>query len=226
MSTSTKKDFYIAISFLVLFVFLSVLSLLDQLVLFDQRLISLAMSVATPSIMSAMELITKIGSGEIIIVLTVLIGITLMVKKMWAYTILLFTLNFGGIILNFLLKILFQRERPGEMSVIEVFGYSLEISSYSFPSGHTMRVSILFILIIFLSFQLISNTIAKYIIALSAIFVICAIALSRIIVGAHFPSDIFAAIAISISWSYLCFMTFRHLTQGRFSRSRALWFMN
>ncbi|WP_161784648.1 hypothetical protein [Halalkalibacter okhensis] len=41
--------------------------------------------------------------------------------------------------MNFGLKLLYQRERPGVEREIEVFGNSLDLISYSFPSGHTMR---------------------------------------------------------------------------------------
>ncbi|MFC0557960.1 phosphatase PAP2 family protein [Halalkalibacter alkalisediminis] len=37
------------------------------------------------------------------------------------------------------------------------------------------------------------------------------LALSRIIVGAHFPSDIFSAITISISWCFVCLIMLRQI---------------
>jgi len=39
------------------------------------------------------------------------------------------------------------------------------------------------------------------------VLIIVTVALSRIIVGAHFPSDILAAVTISITWFYFTLMT-------------------
>lgn len=123
----------------------------------------------------------------------------------------MFSLTFGGIILNFLLKILFQRERPGEMSVIEIFGYSLEMSSYSFPSGHTMRIVLFFFFIMYIGCYFIKNTPVKISIIVAMSLLTVSVLLSRIIVGAHFPSDILAAVAVSISWFYFCLLTLEYL---------------
>ncbi|GAE24399.1 phosphoesterase [Halalkalibacter wakoensis JCM 9140] len=209
------KQISIATGCLILFVLISIFSIQNQLVLIDQMIISFLVERSSTFLVTVMEAITKIGSGETILLLTFIIGGFLLVKKMWGVAILLFTLSFGGIALNFFLKILFQRERPGEMSVIEVFGYSLEIASYSFPSGHTMRSVILFSFLIFLCYRLVRHSLSKMMVLVLFMILIVAVALSRIIVGAHFPSDIFAAITISITWFYFCLFLLRYIFRNQ-----------
>ncbi|MCL7746628.1 phosphatase PAP2 family protein [Halalkalibacter alkaliphilus] len=217
MADSNKHQFFIATGCLILFIFISILSYRDQLVFFDQTIISWVTEGASPLLISFMEGITKIGSGEVILVTSFAIGFYLLVRKMWGYALFLFTVTFGGIALNFLLKILFQRERPGEMSVIEVFGYSLEIASYSFPSGHTMRSFIFFSFLIYICVHIIRGSFAKVSFTLLFISMIVLVSLSRVIVGAHFPSDILAAGTISIAWFYFCLLFLRFLLKGRIS---------
>lgn len=122
----------------------------------------------------------------------------------------MYVLTGGGILLNFTLKVAFQRERPGELKSIEVFGHTLEIASYSFPSGHTMRTVLLFSFLIFICYKYLSEKFTKAAVISALIALIGLVALSRIITGAHFPSDILAAITISISWFYLCLWGIQH----------------
>ncbi|MBM7097590.1 phosphatase PAP2 family protein [Bacillus sp. H-16] len=209
MPETYKNQKIIAVSCFILFIFVSVLSIQNHLISLDQVIIRAVREPLPPFIAELMGKATKIGSGEVILIITVIIGFYLIIRKMSGYTILLFSLVFGGILLNFALKVLFQRERPGEMSVIEVFGYSLEISSYSFPSGHTMRSVILFSFLIYLCYHLISKQLIKITATLFLVGIILTVALSRIVTGAHFPTDIFAAVTISITWFYVCLMAYR-----------------
>ncbi|WP_052144631.1 phosphatase PAP2 family protein [Halalkalibacter okhensis] len=212
-----KHPFFIATGCLLLFILISVLSSFNQLVNFDQTIISALTDGISPLFLAIMTGITKFGSGEVMLILTVAIGFLLFIRKMWGYAIFLFTLMFGGIALNFILKILFQRERPGEMSVIEVFGYSLEIASYSFPSGHTMRSVIFFSFLSYFCIRIIRNSFAKASVTILFISMIILVALSRIITGAHFPSDILAAGTISIAWFYFCLLVLRILFKDKLS---------
>ncbi|MBM4763829.1 phosphatase PAP2 family protein [Bacillus sp. B15-48] len=211
MLQQQRKHAFIAVSCLILFIIISILSLRNQLTRMDEVIISFFIERSSSFHDSVMEVVTKIGSGETILLLTVVIGGYLLYKKMWGFAILLFTVSFGGIALNFILKILFQRARPGEMTVIEVFGQSLEIASYSFPSGHTMRSVLLFSFLFFLCARLLRNSIAMNTFSTLFIIMMGIVALSRVIIGAHFPSDILAAITISIFWFYFCLITFRIL---------------
>ncbi|PPA69559.1 phosphatase PAP2 family protein [Jeotgalibacillus proteolyticus] len=204
MHSKNNIHIFFPVTCLILFILISVLSWREQLELIDSLIIDGLARWISPAIVMLMEGITKIGSGETILILTFLLSLYLLFKKLWKEIIFLYVLTLGGILLNFLLKVGFQRQRPGEMSSIEVFGNSLEITSYSFPSGHTMRSVLLFSFLIYLSLVYLNKLTIKTAIIFSLITMIFLVAISRIIIGAHFPSDIFAAITISITWFYLC----------------------
>ncbi len=197
-----------------LFLFITFLSLQNNLVAVDQFLINWLTNTFSYSI-PVMEAVTKAGSGEFILIATLGIGIILLLTKLWSHLVFFFALTFGGIALNFILKISFQRERPGEMTVIEVFGYSLEMASYSFPSGHTMRSVLLFSFLIFISYHFLQSFKSKVTMIIIFFLSIATIAMSRVIIGAHFPTDIFAAITISISWFFFCLWMIRLISKGR-----------
>lgn len=174
--------------------------------LFDMLIIQWVSQTISPAGIVVMETITFLGSGEVILVLTFLVAAVLFLKKHIYMALLLFFTTVGGMALNLALKFAFQRERPGEMSYIEVFGYSIELASYSFPSGHTMRSVILFAFLIYISWLFISSPVIKTFAYAGSIIMIILVGASRIIVGAHFPTDVIAAVSVSFVW--VCFSVF------------------
>lgn len=207
------KHLFIAIGFFILFMLLSIFSFRDDLTALDQAVSTWVTETVSPFVVTLMDILTVMGSSEFVLVVTLIIAVILLWRKRWQLSVFLLSLTFGGLALNFFLKILFQRERPGEMSVIEAFGQSIEIASYSFPSGHTMRSTLLFLFVIYMCYRLLrKNGSRLWSIGLfSALLII--VAISRVVVGAHFPSDILAGVAISIVWFYVCLAILRFLLQ-------------
>lgn len=168
---------------------------------YDQFIADQISTLSSNSLQASMEMISLLGSSEIILILTVLLGLLLFIRKKWHSFLLFFFLSVGGVALNFALKMAFQRERPGEeATMIEVFNYSLEIPSYSFPSGHTMRVTILLLFILYLASEyLLESAFRTFLFTLISLLIV-AVAASRLFLEAHYFSDTVAAISISISW--------------------------
>lgn len=85
---------------------------------------------------------------------------------------------------NSVLKMIFHRTRPETLYV-----QSMAIKSYSFPSGHAFGSMVFYGLIAYLCYQHLSQP-ANIIIPVLLAVLIGAIGLSRIFLGAHFPSDV------------------------------------
>lgn len=171
---------------------------------------------------SVMKLISMVGSSEIILALTLAIAAFFLYKRYWHHLVLFLTVSVGGVALNLALKLLFQRERPGEGRAIEVFDFSLNIPSYSFPSGHTMRSTILICFLIYLIYRYVRSSAVQYSLYTISIVVMVAIAFSRVILDAHFLSDVLGALSISVVW--FCVVLSVYLTymerQGEPQRQR------
>lgn len=130
-------------------------------------------------------------ANPLTVIMATLIALTL-VKERKQKLRLLFNLIFVTV-LNMLLKGIIQRERP--------IGYRLiEESGYSFPSAHSM-VSLAFygyfIYLIWKSNRIRSKKIF-YTILLSLL--IFAIGISRIYLGVHYASDVFAGLCLSLGY--------------------------
>ena len=102
----------------------------------------------------------------------------------------------GGLLLNLLLKELFHRARPGAS-----FVYLLpSLSSLSFPSGHTMgTTSVVGSLAVILHLVKAPRAVRWVVILLGAAAIV-GVALSRVYLGAHYPSDVLGGFLAAAAW--------------------------
>jgi len=206
MRFSTSKQITIIFISLFLFLFLSVFR--DDLARIDEAVYAWLTAHQSPTIFEMMERFTNIGSGEMILFLVVITAGVLAIKRLWIYAVFTVTVSIGGMIINLLLKMTFQRGRPGEARDLEVFGYTMDITSYSFPSGHTMRIVLLSFVLILLCHHFFKRETLKVIIIVLLAAIPVLVAASRIMTGAHYFTDILAGIFISVVWFQLCYMFF------------------
>lgn len=149
-----------------------------------------------PFIQTIFSPFTLFGSVEFIFLVSLLIFCLLIYKKL-TYTAIIFALtSVLGIVTNFAVKIIFQRGRPTDVRMLHFFGYTFEIESFSFPSGHTMRIAILILLVlVFLSYTSVKKATAIYVVG---IILVALVALSRLSTQAHFFTDVLTSISLSI----------------------------
>lgn len=104
---------------------------------------------------------------------------------------------YGGIVLNKILKELFQVPRP-DYPLIPIEGYG-------FPSGHAMSAVIFYSLLVFLFSKEIKNKIAKVIFITTNILIILLIGLSRIMLNVHSVYDVIGGFIIGLLWLFLVY---------------------
>ncbi len=92
--------------------------------------------------------------------------------------------------LGVLLKLLLARERPFTDYVL-----SMRLDTPSFPSGHAVGSTIAYGLAAYLLYQIIPAPWSYVIVAFLALLIIV-IGISRVYLGAHFPSDVVAGWAL------------------------------
>ena len=125
------------------------------------------------------KIISTIFNDKILLLIMVLLSAFLFwIKEAKKAIFIFFSAGFGGLIL-FIIKYTVQRVRP----LPEVF------SGYSFPSGHST-----IIVVFFLSLLFIINK--KEILSMLATFAIIAVPVSRVVLGAHFLSDVVAGLLL------------------------------
>lgn len=136
-------------------------------------------------------LVTNLGDP----VVTIGIGVVIAVLGFWQ-TQLRLVLAGAGIWLTLavgsLLKLSFGRERP-----LTEYAANLRIDTFSFPSGHTSGATVAYGLLAYLAWQLLPQP-WGYVVAALCVLVIIAVGVSRVYLGAHFPSDVVAGWVLGV----------------------------
>lgn len=125
------------------------------------------------------KIISTIFNDKILLLIMVLLSAFLFwIKEAKKAIFIFFSAGFGGLIL-FIIKYTVQRVRP----LPEVF------SGYSFPSGHSTIIVVFFVSLLFIINK-------KEFLSILAIFAIIAVPVSRVVLGAHFLSDVIAGLLL------------------------------
>src|SRR5687767_6222154 len=110
----------------------------EPLTLADAQLNTWLYTHRSPHLTTVFLLVTSLGSTWPVICITVAVGLYFLWKRRPYWLVAIWVSVFGGMLLNRLLKYVFQRPRPDFADPI------LSLTSYSFPSGHTMAATVLY----------------------------------------------------------------------------------
>jgi undecaprenyl-diphosphatase len=160
----------------------------------DQQIANLFYSWRSPMLTEIMIFVTNLGSTLMIVALGLvtfwLVWKRYSRKEAWRFLMILA----GGAIMNNLLKEIIKRPRPLLTSPL------IDETSFSFPSGHTMNATILYLLIVFYMFRFLKRYKFKWFYIVGLICLVVLIGLSRIYLGVHYPSDVAAGFLAGIFW--------------------------
>lgn len=103
-----------------------------------------------------------------------------------------------GEALHLVLKAVVRHHRP-----VGISPKMTDAGWYSFPSGHTMLAVVIFGLGAFLATRRASRVVRVMAVGTAAVVVVL-VGLSRVYLGAHWPSDVIGAVAAGLAWSAAC----------------------
>lgn len=152
----------------------------------------------TPSLTAAMFVITSLGSTAVVSSIAAAFGLYFISRRRFYWLAALVWTVFGGMLLNKLLKYAFHRSRPFFDDPL------LTLTSYSFPSGHTMMATTLYALLAAYFLTKARSGPQRVLIVCTALSLILLVGFSRIYLGAHYLSDVLGAMAESLAWLSLC----------------------
>ncbi len=162
---------------------------------------------ATPSITAKMALVSSIASTAVVLGLCIAASTLMAWKRRWYGLLAMVLVVPGGLLLNLLLKMAFARGRPAWGDV--------DLIGYSFPSGHTMTATLFYGLLGVFFVLAVKSWLWRAAAVAFAIMVICAVGFSRIYLGAHYFSDVVAAVAAGAAWLAICLTAVETLRRHR-----------
>ncbi|MFP5452923.1 phosphatase PAP2 family protein [Parvimonas sp. G1604] len=156
---------------------------------FDYKLMSFVQSnnifTKNTILLNFIKFITSLGSGIGCFILLIPMGIYFYfndLKKDFIFLVCSLLITY---ILNELIKHIVLRKRPIEFFIINVAGYS-------YPSGHSMNISAFYLTFRFLLNRKKKN---RYLDIFIYVLIIM-IALSRVILGVHWPTDVIVGLTL------------------------------
>ena len=149
--------------------------------------------------------VTALGGIAVLSLVTLLVLGYLVMQRMVHAAWLVVVATGGGLFLTLLLKQYFGRERPG------VVPHLTEVLTASFPSGHSMLSSVVYLTLGALLARAVSRRALKVYFLVAALFLSFIIGLSRVFLGVHYPSDVLAGWAGGTAWALLCWTVARWL---------------
>ncbi len=151
---------------------------------------------------------TALGGAVVVIMLSLLVIIYLALRRRWTRVVLLVVTVAGGYALSNGLKNVIDRPRP------DIVPHLTHVSSASFPSGHSMMASIVYITLGALLAQAAERRREKVFFLAVAFLLSGIIGFSRVYLGVHFPTDVLAGWCAGTVWAFGCWLV------ARWSRAR------
>lgn len=157
--------------------------------------------------------ITALGTGIVVLMIVCVAALFLTLTKHKYSALLLLVATAGGLVLDLVLKLRFDRPRP------HIFTWGTNAISSSFPSGHAMSATIVYSTVAYLAARLQRRQWARWVTLIVAAVVILLICDSRVYLGVHYPSDVLAGMIIGLAWAAFCMATLEAIQ--RFSQRHA-----
>lgn len=147
-----------------------------------------------PVLTQFMLLVTHWHSTPGLLVMVAAIAVWLARRGMSGWLLSLALSVPGVMLLNVGIKQLVQRARPRFASPL------VTLDSYSFPSGHTAGATALYGFLAVLLLAHAGNRRWRPAVLPAALLMVVLVAVSRVYLGAHYPTDVLAAIVESVLW--------------------------
>ena len=152
--------------------------------------------------------LTALGGITVLVLVIGAVTGYLWIRKAYHSMWLVLGASLGGLLLSTLLKGFFQRPRPAALP------HLTHVMLSSFPSGHAMNSSVVYLTLGLLLAQISDLARMKiYCVAVAATMTLL-VGLSRVYLGAHYPSDILAGWTAGATWAGLCWLVARWLRRS------------
>lgn len=166
----------------------------DPFVAADVRIMNLVAALRSMPTARVMLFFTYLGNWQIIVSSGAAVLVLLLLSQRRRMALFLTGAVAGGELLYAVMKMLFHRTRPD-------LGFSLITrNGYAFPSGHAVMSVVFYGILGFFLWKIAARGWHKALILIGTAALIFLIGLSRVYLGAHWPSDVLAGWAVGLAF--------------------------
>jgi membrane-associated phospholipid phosphatase len=159
----------------------------------DQQVFDTIAPHITKSRTAFMKIIAFLGNHSFLVPANLLLLLYFIIKKNRYYALKVGIIGLTSLSIMSLLKRSFHRPRPAQPLVDG-------ITNFSFPSGHAFMSIAFYGLLIWLSYEIISNKTLRRFIIFLLVLLILAIGFSRIYLRVHYTTDVIAGFCFGTIW--------------------------
>jgi undecaprenyl-diphosphatase len=139
--------------------------------------------------------VTALGSITLVVLFSAFTLVVLLVLRDRLGAFQLLAASMGAGILTLLTKNIFERIRPEEAQRLII------VSGFSYPSGHSVSTSALYLTIAIIAGRHVQHSGARAAIFLSVSAVIIMIGASRMYLGVHYATDVASGMSLGVAWA-------------------------
>lgn len=172
----------------------------SALLLFFRDPADLSQPVGPPWFHQTVVEITTLGGYPVLVTLVAAVAGFLLVSRKFGPALFMLGSIITGTLASHLLKIVYDRPRP------DLVDHLVQIHTASFPSGHATMSAVVYLTLATLIVRLVDDLAVRIYVVLVAIFLTFAVGMSRIYLGVHWPSDVFAGWALGTTWACLSWL--------------------
>ena len=153
--------------------------------------------------------VTAFGGAVGLGLVTTVVAGYLALKRRFGLLAFVLASVLSGTALGLGLKVMFHRPRP------QIVPHLTDISSASFPSGHSMLSSVAYLTLAALLARVVPDLRIKIYFLVVAVLLIGLIGFSRIYLGVHYPTDVRAGWAVGSAWAMICCLVAHFVARNR-----------
>ncbi len=151
--------------------------------------------------------VTALGSITLVVLFSAFTLVVLLVLRDRLGALQLLAASAGAGILTLVTKNIIERIRPEQAQQLIV------VSGFSYPSGHSVSTSALYLTIAIIAGRYVRHSGARAAIFLAVSVVLIMVGASRVYLGVHYATDVVSGISLGAAWALVlagCFTLFGH----------------
>jgi len=166
---------------------------------FDTAIMLAIRGIHNPLLDQAMMGTTFLGDPTVLFILCIAVGVWLYKQRHRSQANTLAIALVGSLLLQYILKQLFTRERP------DLWEQFINLRDYSFPSGHAVMSLVVYGMLGYIFATRFPHQ--QKLIASITVLLVFAIGFSRVYLGVHWPTDVIAGYAAGAVWLVACILS-------------------
>ncbi|MBZ5636865.1 MAG: phosphatase PAP2 family protein [Acidobacteriia bacterium] len=161
----------------------------------DRSIMLAVAKMRAPWLTSAAVDVTALGSITLVVLFSAFTLVVLLVLRDRMGALQLLAASAGAGILTLVTKNFLERIRPEEVQPLIV------ASGFSYPSGHSVSTSALYLTIAIIAGRHVEHSGARAAIFLAVSAVLIMVGASRVYLGVHYATDVLSGISLGASWA-------------------------